>query len=144
VKLLRHTPSLVTLHATILTNLDPLLLGLTATNESNSLVPELKQLTIAIIANQWTTSSVRPLSTMITSRTRCLDASGCKLKHLTIVIPIAEGVVDVSVDLEMELRALHMSKVEWRRPLSGASGGGIVKYVWRQASDPQGLQLEGS
>ena len=86
VKLLRHTSSLVHLHAITHTD-DPLLIGLMAMNQSDPLVPELKQLTIQ--PDRWTrlSRSVGPLLTMVFSRTTHLHASGCGLEHLTIVIP---------------------------------------------------------
>ena len=60
VALLRHTHSLVHLRVVTDTDLDPLLIGLTATNELNPLIPELKQLTIeldrrTITLPRWTT-----------------------------------------------------------------------------------------
>jgi len=142
VNLLRHTPSLVALHATTNTHLDPLLLALTATNESDPLVPELKQLTIQ--ATRWTVStpSGGPLVTMIASRTRYSDAYGCQLEHLTVVVPIVERHGDDSLELGRQLRELDMSMVrEFHRLLSGSAGGGtVVEYVWRQA----GSQASGS
>jgi len=142
VNLLRHTPSLVALHARTNTHLDPLLLALTATNESDPLVPALKHLTIQ--TTRWTVStpSGGPLVTMIASRTRHFDAYGWQLEHLTIVVPIVERHGDDSLELGRQLRDLDMSMVrEFHRPLSGSRGGGtVVEYVWRQA----GSQASGS
>lgn len=68
VLLLRHTPALVNLHIVTDTELNPLLIGLTATNEANLLVPELKQLTIE--PDRWTVLLPLdgPLLTMVASR----------------------------------------------------------------------------
>jgi len=88
VKLLRHTPSLIHLHATIHPDIDPLLIGLTVTNESNPLVPELQQLTLQTNP-EWPglPPPVGSLLAMVASRTKQHHASRCPLEYLAIAIP---------------------------------------------------------
>ena len=115
VTLLHHTPSsLVHLGAMTETNPDPLLIGLTATNESNPLAPQLRQLTIK--ANIWTgrSSTDGLLLTMVASRTKNLEASACTLEYLAITLPATH--LDNNGILERQLLALQMSRVESRRP----------------------------
>jgi len=128
----------VHLHAVTDTDLNPLLIGLTVKNETDPLVPELEQLIIE--PDRWTAESpsVEPLLTMVVSRTGQLDPSGCELKRLTIVrVPNFPRDVDDSLDLERQLRALHMSRVEQRRWTRYGKRNAeiVVKHVWPGSVD---------
>jgi len=137
VQFLRHTPSLTHLCATINSNLDPLPIGLTVTNQSNPLVPELKQLTIQPRWN-WSGSrppSARSLLMMVASRMIHHHASPCPLEYLAIVIPAAELYGNGGSDLERQLHTMQMSRSDDRVliPYRMMNGELVVKQVWRQA-----------
>ena len=138
-RLLPHTPSLIHLHATIHPDLDALLIGLTATNVFNTLVPDLKQL--AIQPNwewfHWSSPpSVGSLLTMVASRTEHNHALPCSLEYLAIVIPDVElGGLDSS-DLERRLHALQMSRSDNHGmiPYRMMNMEMMVTHVWRRAN----------
>ena len=104
VNLLRHTPSLVSLHATTYGELNTFLVRLTVMNESDPLIPGLNRLTIR--PKKWTflSSSVGLLLKMVTSRT--LHTSACPLEYLSIIHPNVESRRSEDLDLEQQLRAL--------------------------------------
>jgi len=113
-ELLRHTPSLVTLQAITYIDLNPLLFELTATPESNPVVPKLKHLTIR--PDEWIVDespSVGLLATMVTSRIKYRHAATCPLESLTIFIWAVLPHGNDRLNLERQLYALPMSKVEW-------------------------------
>jgi len=81
-------------------NLSFLFTGLTATNEPNQLVPELKQLTIEPSGMGLLSRSMGPFVTMVASRTKHFDSTARTLEDLAIISPDLKLRENHSIDLE--------------------------------------------